>query len=181
MVFSLTVSPHHVSFYVNKLVTFSYVRGILTLIACMLIYQASHHLILTTALWGQHYFTPILYMKHGDFIEINLSKDSMWSGWSRTWSQEFKATLSIMALQPPLLQTINMGVSREKMMFRACLSLRKPYKGKSEAVKQMYVLAEETQCCLNPTLHWEHLKCFFSQNLLLDLGAWQNQRNTTNF
>lgn len=50
MVFSLTVSPHHVSFYVNKLVTFSYVRGILTLIACMLIYQASHHLILTTAL-----------------------------------------------------------------------------------------------------------------------------------
>lgn len=64
-------------------------------------------------------------------------------------------------------------------MLRACLSLRKTCKGKSEAIKQIYFLVVETQCCLNPALHWEHLKCLFSWNLLLDLGTWQHQRNST--
>lgn len=81
----------------------------------------------------------------------------------------------------PLLCSLHYwkSLSWDRVLAQACLSLRKPYKGKSEAVKHMCFLAEGTQCCLNVALLREHLKCLFSQYLLLDLGAWQSQRNLT--
>ena len=150
-------------------------RRILTLIGCMITSFNSHN----SPVWPELFYPYFTYEAWKFYRSQLVQRPKKWSGWARTWSQEFKATLSTMALQPPLLQTLNMGVSREKMMLRACLSLRKPCRGKSEAIKQMYFLVVETHCCLNPALHWEHLKCLFSWNLLLDLGAWQRQRNST--